>query len=199
MASISINHPFPSHDNNDHNSPFSFPFASQHTQDASSAGATFTVNPASSHPPSRGGSISLKTRTPRTSIINSYVDGEKPAGIPTYEVTAYGEEAEVQVTESVPSAPSRKPKGRVRLQEVWKEMFLTSNGRDKALVSATHNKNQGLKLISRQKIIQYSIRLYLLFHMRTSGLFRDRKSNWEKDILVGLDKAYSGLSLTRCI
>jgi hypothetical protein len=136
MSSISISHPFPSQDINDHNSPFSFPFASQHIQDGSSAGATFTVNPASSHPPSRGGSISLKTRTPRTSIINSHVDGEKPAKTLTYEVTAYGEEEEAQVTESVPSAPSRKSRGRVRVrvQEVWKEMFLTSNGRDKALV-----------------------------------------------------------------
>jgi len=55
-----------------------------------------------------------------------------------YEVTAYGEEEEVQVKESVPSAPSRKSIGRARVQEVWKEMFLTSNGRDKALVRAFH-------------------------------------------------------------
>lgn len=128
MSSISVSHPFPSQDNNDHNSPFSYHFGSQHTQDGSSAGASFTVNPASSHPPSRGGSISLKTRTPRTSII-----GEKSVGISTYEGTAYGEEEEVQ---NVPVAPRRKSKPRVRLQEVWKEMFLSSNGRDKALVCA---------------------------------------------------------------
>src|ERR1700679_3781886 len=103
MASISISHPFPSQDNNDHNSPFSYPFASE--QDGSAAGATFIVNPASSHPPSS--SISLKTRTPRTSIINSSVDEEKFARISIYETTAYGEEAETQVTEIVPSAPSR--------------------------------------------------------------------------------------------
>lgn len=141
MSSISISHPFPAQDNNDHNSPFSFPFASQHTHNGSSAGATFTVNPASSHPPSRGGSISFKTRTPRTSIINSHVDEEKPAKTPPYEVNVYGEDGEVQelqVTEKAPSAPSRKSKGRAPVQEVWKEMFLTSNGRDKALVRALH-------------------------------------------------------------
>ena len=136
MSSISISHPFPPQDVNDHNSPFSFPFASQHIPDGSSAGATFTVNPASSHPPSRGGSISLKSRTPRTSIIGPHVDGEKAERVSTYEVTAYGEEEGLQVTESVPSAPSRRSKPRVRLQEVWKDMVLTSNGRDKALVCA---------------------------------------------------------------
>ena len=136
MSSISISHPFPVQDNNDHNSPFSFPFASQHTHDGSSAGATFTVNPASSHPPSRGGSVSFKTRTPRTSIINSHVDEEKPTKAPTYEVNAYKEGEELQVTETVSSPPTRKSKGRARVQEVWKEMFLTSNGRDKALVRA---------------------------------------------------------------
>jgi hypothetical protein len=135
MSSISISHPFPSHDKTDHNSVFSFPFASQHTHDGSSAGATFTVNPASSHPPSRGGSVSFKTRTPRTSIINSHVEGEKPAETSTYEANF---EEKVQVTERVPSAPSRKSRGRVRVQEVWKEMFLTSNGRDKALVRPLH-------------------------------------------------------------
>lgn len=145
MSSISISHPFPSQEN-DHNSPFSFPFASQHVQDGSSAGATFIVNPASSHPPSRGGSISLKARTPRTSIISSHVDEEKPAKAPAYEVIAHGEEEEAQVTESVPSAPRGKSKGRVALQEVWKEMFLTSNGRDKALVRALHDMNHDLKL-----------------------------------------------------
>ena len=139
MSSISISHPFPSQDNNDHNSPFSFPFASQHTHVGSSAGATFTVNPASSHPPSRGGSISFKTRTPRTSIINSHVDEEKPEKTAPYEVNVYGEEGEVQEVQAIekaPSAPSRKSRGQARVQEVWKEMFLTSNGRDKALVRA---------------------------------------------------------------
>lgn len=140
MASISISHPFPSQDNNDHNNPFSVLFAPQHTHDGSSAGATFTVNPASSHPPSRGGSVSFKARTPRTSIINSHVDEEKPANKPPYEINVYGEEEvqEVQVTEKAISVPSRKSKGRARVQEVWKEMFLTSNGRDKALVRALH-------------------------------------------------------------
>jgi hypothetical protein len=140
MSSISISHPFPSQDNNDHNSPFSFPFASQHIQDGSSSGATFVVNPASAHPPEALMSLEGEGRRERKSSRYSHVGGEKSTRASITEVTAYGEEAEMQVAESV---PNRKSKGRVRLQEVWKEMFLTSNGRDKALVCTLRNITEG--------------------------------------------------------
>jgi hypothetical protein len=86
--------------------------------------SSFQMNPLSSHPP----------RTPRTSIISS-TSTAHAYGSSIYEtkeetdevVGADGEdddnEEEVKMVE-----------GKVRAEEVWREMFLTSNGRDKAFV-----------------------------------------------------------------
>lgn len=79
------------------------------------------------------------------------------------------------------SRPAESTSKSVRMIEVWRELFITSTGRDKAL-----------------KLIQYSIRVYLLFHLRSSKyLGRQPGKPWEADMITGLDKAYAGLSLSR--
>ena len=78
------------------------------------------------------GSVNLRTRTPRTSIIGSNLDRPKSA----YDAMNFGdltidEKEPLEIHEEV-VAPASKS---VRAIEIWREMFLTSNGRDKALVS----------------------------------------------------------------
>ncbi|KAF8631173.1 hypothetical protein AX15_002512 [Amanita polypyramis BW_CC] len=73
--------------------------------------------------------------------------------------------------------------GRIRKEDVWNEMFLTSNGRDKAF-----------------KLMQYSIRVFLLVHntAAASRLSRQHTSSpWLIDLAKRLDLAASGLSFTR--
>ena len=83
------------------------------------------MNPLSPHPP----------RTPRTSIV--------PNSSSTYSNGKYqssnegdGEKVEiedVEIDEEEESVKSAERK--IRKEEVWREMFLTSSGRDKAFVS----------------------------------------------------------------
>jgi hypothetical protein len=127
MSSISgVNHPYGSSTSDQH-SQFPFHYPDYSNEGPSSSSATFTINPASSRPPS----ISLKTRTPRTSLVGSHA--ERPTS--AFEMSNYGEPAinEKEALEaSSPTAESNsKP---VRIIEVWRELFLTSTGRDKALV-----------------------------------------------------------------
>ncbi|KAH7903841.1 hypothetical protein BJ138DRAFT_1073857, partial [Hygrophoropsis aurantiaca] len=65
----------------------------------------------------------------------------------------------------------------VRAHDVWREMLVTSNGRDKVF-----------------KLMQYAIRVYLLFH---SKLIRKSKSPFENELVRRLQTARSGLSFTR--
>ena len=87
--------------------------------------SSFQMNPLSSHPP----------RTPRTSIVpnsSSTYSNEK------YQVSNEDNREKVDIEdieideeeESVKSADRR-----IKKEEVWREMFLTSAGRDKAFVS----------------------------------------------------------------
>jgi len=74
---------------------------------------------------------------------------------------------------------------RVRQSEVWREMIGTSNGRDKAL-----------------KLIQYSLKSYLLLHRVLAGDLRSRPRvrtlrSWETALLSRITPAISGLSLAR--
>lgn len=83
----------------------------------------FQMNPLSSHPP---------PRTPRTSVSSSshvygasiYDTKEEPQEPPIDE-----EDELEEGTEQLKQAELR-----VRKEDVWREMFLTSNGRDKAFV-----------------------------------------------------------------
>lgn len=133
------------------------------------------MNPLSSHPP----------RTPRTSVISS------PLTAHVYDSSIYqtkeqrdevvggvGEDADNEEEEEVKVVQSR-----VRPEEVWREMFLTSNGRDKAF-----------------KLIQYSIRLYLLCHTSLAAsrvLRRPTRPLWELELIKRLQSTASGLSFTR--
>ncbi|KAF5369882.1 hypothetical protein D9758_001212 [Tetrapyrgos nigripes] len=72
---------------------------------------------------------------------------------------------------------------RVRKEDVWREMVLTSDGRDKAF-----------------KLIQYSIKVYLLFHssLTTSRLLRHiPRRPWEVEFVKRLNSTASGLSFSR--
>jgi len=72
---------------------------------------------------------------------------------------------------------------RVTREEIWRDMIVTSNGRDKAF-----------------KLIQYSIRLGLFFHFSVTGsrlLRRPTRPLWEQDIVRRLQETASGLSFTR--
>ena len=88
--------------------------------------SSFQMNPLSSHPP----------RTPRTSVVanssNTYSnevyqslpeDTQEKVDIEDIEID---EEEENKV---------RAAEKRIRKEEIWREMFLTSAGRDKAFVS----------------------------------------------------------------
>ncbi|KAG8787351.1 hypothetical protein FRC15_009457 [Serendipita sp. 397] len=180
MSSISVLHPLGG-GASDQDSSFSYPYSSSdygHERSGSSS-ATFALNPASSRPPSTAASLNLRTRTPRTSIIGNFTDGvnKSPFDMSTYGEANEKEEASSETNELAPTKPTKS----VRTIEIWKEIFLTSTGRDKAL-----------------KLIQYSIRVYLLFHLRSSKYFRRQPQKpWEADMIAGLQKAYSGLSLSR--
>ncbi|KAJ1310893.1 hypothetical protein OPQ81_009408 [Rhizoctonia solani] len=65
---------------------------------------------------------------------------------------------------------------RVRTEEVWKEIIATSNGRDKAF-----------------KLIQYSLKLYLLFHARTFARLKRGSGQLEPR----LRSTVAGFSLVR--
>jgi hypothetical protein len=122
-------------------------------------------------------------RTPRTSVISSaYVYGAS-----IYE----GKDDPKEQTPAIEDEHDEEEgKGedwdrRIRKEDVWREMFLTSNGRDKAF-----------------KLIQYSIRVYLLFHLSltTSKLLKRSGSTrppWEAALIKRLSSTMSGLSLSR--
>ena len=123
-----VNHPYGGSTSDQH-SPFAFPYQSSeyNNEGPSSSSATFTINPASSRPPS----MSLQTRTPRTSLVGSHA--ERPTS--AFEMSNYGEPAinEKEALEASSLTAESNSKA-VRIIEVWRELFLTSTGRDKALV-----------------------------------------------------------------
>jgi hypothetical protein len=92
------------------------------------ASSSFHMNPLSSHPP----------RTPRTSIISSSSH--------TYNSSLFESKEEPQVHAVVETdddededdhkgnSKTQEVEDHVRREAVWRELFLTSNGRDKAFV-----------------------------------------------------------------
>ena len=83
------------------------------------------MNPLSSHPP----------RTPRTSIVpnssSTYSSGRYQNSNEENREKVDIEDIEIDEEEEVVKSAER----RIRKEEVWREMFLTSAGRDKAFVS----------------------------------------------------------------
>lgn len=143
-------------------------FYSSHFDPSSS----FQMNPLSSHPP----------RTPRTSIISNSPHSYNPTGYESNEETVEKADAEsVELDEEGDKVQAAEK--RILKEEVWREMFLTSDGRDKAF-----------------KLIQYSIRVFLLFHSSFTSsrlLRRPTRPPWELNIVQRLQSAASGLSFTR--
>ncbi|KIL00364.1 hypothetical protein PAXRUDRAFT_821736 [Paxillus rubicundulus Ve08.2h10] len=139
------------------------------------ASNSFQINPLSAHPP----------RTPRPSTTAQSHFGS---------MSIYDEKAEQQdwATEKgvhVDNADEedkledqnegvKEAEKKVGRHEVWRDMLLTSNGRDKAF-----------------KLIQYTIRVYLLFH--TNVVFRNGGAAWQQALVRRLESARGGLSFTR--
>ncbi|PPQ74401.1 hypothetical protein CVT24_001067 [Panaeolus cyanescens] len=180
--------------------------------------SAFQMNPLSSHPP----------RTPRTSIMSAST--MSTSGMGMYESAIYIEKEDAfNINQSFASHSSdrthtqtptqqrlrkdsqksikeikvehpeddeeeyveideeeervKKAEQKVRNEDVWREMFVTSNGRDKAF-----------------KLIQYSIRVYLVFHLSLRGtrlLRRPTQPPWEEAFIKRLQSTASGLSFTR--
>ena len=85
------------------------------------------MNPLSSHPP----------RTPRTSIVpnssSTYSNGKYQNSNSNEDNREKVEIDDIDIDEEEESVKSAERK--IRKEEVWREMFLTSAGRDKAFVS----------------------------------------------------------------
>ncbi|KAG9032212.1 hypothetical protein FRB95_001691 [Tulasnella sp. JGI-2019a] len=86
-------------------------------------------------------------------------------------------EQDAPMTPSTKYIPAPKAPPRVMKKEVWRDMFLTSDGRDKAF-----------------KLIQYTMRVYLYFHLKSATVFT---SKFGADLTTRLKSTMSGLSLTR--
>ncbi|KAI0959792.1 hypothetical protein AcW1_004517 [Taiwanofungus camphoratus] len=135
--------------------------------------SSFQMNPLSSHPP----------RTPRPSVVCSsysysaevYNNGEdtKEKSRTYEEETDDGDEDKVD----------EDAQNKVRKEEIWRELLVTSNGRDKAF-----------------KLMQYSLRLYLMLHgavMSTAALKNKSRPPWEVELVKRCESSIAGFSLTR--
>ncbi|TFK76074.1 hypothetical protein BDN72DRAFT_831517 [Pluteus cervinus] len=134
--------------------------------------ASFQMNPLSSHPP----------RTPRTSVIatNSHHYDSTTFEIKVDHTEERSDEGSEGASEREEDDPVVQAKAnRIRREDVWKEMILTSNGRDKAF-----------------KLIQYALRVYLLFHNAVT-FRRLKRTAFELDILKRIHSAVDGLSFSR--
>ncbi|KAK0206248.1 hypothetical protein DFS33DRAFT_1381369 [Desarmillaria ectypa] len=167
MSSISFPSPSPSHDTDDDGQFYSSVYDTS---------ASFTMNPLSSHPP----------RTPRTSVVSSSSHHVYGSSIYT-EKTEEEQQEDGKAEEDIDyvdddSDKMKEAEKRILREEVWREMILTSNGRDKAF-----------------KLIQYSIRMYLYFHKSFTGrLLRNKtRSPWEQGLVKRLESTVSGFSFSR--
>ncbi|KAG2158835.1 uncharacterized protein EDB93DRAFT_1075635 [Suillus bovinus] len=151
-----------------------------YTPPAFDMSSSFQMNPLSAHPP----------RTPRPSTAQSHFRNMSMS------ISVYDEKAEEEQDRETVKADNvevdedeiveldeedvhvKEAEKLVGAHEVWRDMFVTSKGRDKAF-----------------KLMQYSIRVYLLFHSKV--LFRNGKSAWQREIVRRLSDAKWGLSFTR--
>ncbi|KAF8665546.1 hypothetical protein AX16_000007 [Volvariella volvacea WC 439] len=154
MASISF--PSSTETSNTHESQF--------FGDGYDPSSSFQMNPLSSHPP----------RTPKPSTSGPRANGYST----TYEVKVDTSEDEREADDTEQES-NDSTNTDVRKEDVWREMFLTSNGRDKAF-----------------KLMQYTLRVYLLFH-NAIFLRRLQRPAWETDFRKRLQSTVSGLSLSR--
>ncbi|OCH93626.1 hypothetical protein OBBRIDRAFT_885448 [Obba rivulosa] len=115
-------------------------------------------------------------RTPRTSVMSNtaaeiYVTREEVEEV---------QETREEDSEDEDQKAHAQASSRVRSEDVLRELLKTSNGRDKAF-----------------KLLQYSLRLYLLFHAALAPLRSPARRPWELDLIKRLESTVAGLSLTR--
>lgn len=167
MSSVSFPNSLPSHASSS-SSPLDGSYYPTSFEGMGNSG--FQMNPHSAHPP----------RTPRTSIISPN------ASVYTPEVYTSHEEMEERPTDLEQEIDDDEDtakvnaKARVRKEEIWREMLKTSNGRDKAF-----------------KLMQYSLRVYLLFHYSLLRRSSRKRTDWGAGLVKRLESTVSGLSLTR--
>ncbi|KAI0027066.1 hypothetical protein K488DRAFT_23460, partial [Vararia minispora EC-137] len=141
----------------------------------------FQMNPFSAHPP----------RTPRTSAVGP-ARPPSTTSAPAFSADVFTThedaqerprlahiEQDVELAHDAGRADAAKT--HVRREDVWREIIKTSNGRDKAL-----------------KIIQYTLKVYLLFHntlARRATLGASRP--WQVELLRRVNSTTAGLSLAR--
>lgn len=157
--------------------PMQAPF---YTPSAFDMSSSFQMNPLSAHPP----------RTPRSSTATQSHFRNMSMSISVYDEKAEeeqdGETVKADKAEDEDEAVEldeedvrvKEAEKLVGAHEVWRDMLVTSNGRDKAF-----------------KLMQYSINVYLLFHSKI--LFRSVKSTWQREIVRRLMVAKNGFSFTR--
>jgi hypothetical protein len=189
MSAIAFpGHPSSSSQHDDSLYPLTLPFDSA---------PGFQMNPLSAHPP----------RTPRSSVIASNpmpfslsvnTSKEEPEDHPT------NVEVELNVDEEECQEKSAQ-KTQIHAQDIWREFLKTSSGRDKAFVLILLLQPLLLLIVfgigNIQKIIQYSMNVYLVFHRAVSRhvpLQGARKRAFEVELLQRLGSTVSRLSLTRC-
>jgi len=172
MSAIMFPHGFPTH----HHTSSSL--SEEPSYDMLSSSNGFQMNPLSAHPP----------RTPHTSISASsaphfhseyYASSEEKA---QDRADTDRENEEVETANGDANVAEKDARARrVRSEDVWREILKHSNGRDKAL-----------------KIIQYTLKVYLLFHhalARRAPLGKPRL--WQVELLRRIESTALGLSLAR--
>ncbi|KAL4081707.1 hypothetical protein V8B97DRAFT_2001847 [Scleroderma yunnanense] len=155
---------------------------------------SFQMNPLSAHPPrTPRSSTSASTAASSHSRPNSSHFGSMSISVydektdETETVHGYGgnkedvaaddnEEEGLELDEEDERVKAAEKN--IGFHEVWRDILATSYGRDKAF-----------------KVLQYSIRVYLLFHTRI--LFRNSTSAWQQALVRRLESTRAGFSFTR--
>lgn len=156
--------------------------------------SSFQMNPLSAHPP----------RTPRPSTATQSHFANTTAGL--YDEMSENQETEKGVAddnadedEEVDEEGERvvEAETKVGRHEVWRDMLVTSDGRDKAFVRIAYFFASAAVLthFGRQKLVQYSIRVYLLLHTKLP--FRNSKVAWPQELARKLESARGSFSFTR--
>lgn len=132
MSSISFPGGSPSYHHSS-GAGFEHPDPQSHTPSYDNVSDVFRMNPLSRHPP----------RTPRQSVTASSVySGE--AYHPLDETPETKELFEDEMEDEDVKARTQA-EGKVRKEEIWRDLLTTSNGRDKALVRFHHPRSRILK------------------------------------------------------
>ncbi|KAI6047367.1 hypothetical protein EDC04DRAFT_2864449 [Pisolithus marmoratus] len=140
---------------------------------------SFQMNPLSAHPPRTPRSSTTITPTSSISVYDEKdedTQGARSEAVHDHTAGDDGDEVTYELDEEDVRVKAAEDK--VATHEVWRDILATSYGRDKAF-----------------KVMQYSIRVYLLFH--TKLLFRNGRSAWQQTMVRRLESARSGFSFTR--